>query len=183
MNWPTWRTRLSGHLLGAVTSGGRTRLGVGDRFGTLSAPASLLGVVPLPVRQRVTRADGRSRLEWEDDALLFGLAAGRRSFRVQRGKSAIVSLEGEGAAVGGGKEGVFFSFGGGKSDGKSSGGGGGGKNKRQEKTTVTVEHERPAGGLAALLVPAFAMERANARWLLDLKKAIENKRKREARKK
>ena len=165
--WNSWRCNpFSGILLGAVTAGGRNRLGVGDRFGTMSSPA-LLGVVPLPVRQQVTRADGRSSLEWEDDAV-WGLAAGKRTFRLERGKTEVV----RGGEEGEGKKGGFFSFGGGI-------GSGSGGSRRQERTKVTVEHEREHGGLPAVLSPAFAMERANARWLLDLKKAVESKRKQE----
>jgi len=77
-----------------------------------------------------------------------------------------------GGEEGEGKKGGFFSFGGGS-------GSGSGGSRRQERTKVTVEHEREHGGLPAVLSPAFAMERANARWLLDLKKAVESKRKQE----
>ena len=170
--WTSWRRNpFSGCLLGAVTAGGRDRLGVGDRFGTMSAPAAL-GVVPLPVRQQVTRADGRSRLAWEDDAV-WGLAAGKRSFRLERGRTEVVREKEEEEEK---KKGWFFSLGGG---GRGRGGGGGGGSRRHERTKVTVEHEREHGGLPAVLAPAFAMERANARWLLDLKKAVESKRKQE----
>lgn len=137
----------------------------------MSAPA-LLGVLPLLVRQQVTLADGRSRLAWEDDAV-WGLAAGRRSFRLERGRTEVVTEKEEEEEK---KKGWFFSFGGGKSKGGGSGGGG---SRRQERTKVTVEHEREHGGLPAILAPAFAMERANARWLLDLKEAVESKRRQE----
>lgn len=135
----------------------------------MSAPAAF-GIFPLPVRQQVTQADGRSRIAWEDDAV-WGLAAGKRSFKLERGRTEVVRDENNGGGKG---KGGFFSFGGG---GRSSGGSG--TSRRQERTQVTVEHERAHGGLPAVLSPAFAMERANARWLLDLKKAIENKRRQE----
>ena len=156
----------------------------------MSAPAAL-GVVPLPVRQQVTRADGRSRLEWEDDAV-WGLAAGKRSFRLERGRTEVVAaVRGEEEEQEKKKKGWLFSLGGGKGNSSSSGGsgsGGGSSSRRQERTKVTVEHEREHGGLPALLAPAFAMERANARWLLDLKRAVESSKRRkqeedEARKK
>lgn len=116
----------------------------------------------------MTKADGRSRLEWEDDAV-WGLAEGKRRFRLERGKTEVVREEAEKK-----KKGGFFLFGGGSG---SSGSGSG--SRRQERTKVTVEHEREHGGLPAVLCPAFAMERANARWLLDLKAKIESKRKEE----
>ena len=133
----------------------------------MSSPAAF-GVVPLPVRQQVTKADCRSRLEWEDDAV-WGLAEGKRRFKLERGKTEVVREEEKSAK----KKGGFFSFGGGGSSGSGSG------SRRQERTKVTVEHEREHGGLPAVLCPAFAMERANARWLLDLKSKIERKRKEE----
>jgi hypothetical protein len=145
---------------------------VGDRFGTMSSPAAC-GVVPLPVRQQVTQADGRSKLAWEDDAV-WGLAAGKRSFKLERGKTEVVVSSAARGEEEQKKERGFFSFGGG-----GGGGGGSGSPRKQERTKVTVEHERAHGGLPAVLAPAFAMERANARWLLDLKKAVESKRKQE----
>lgn len=141
----------------------------------MSAPA-VFGVLPLPVRQQVTQADGRSKIAWEDDAV-WGLAAGKRSFKLERGRTEVVTEESGKKKSSGG----FFSFGGG--GGRSSGESGGGGSRRQERTQVTVEHERAHGGLPAILAPAFAMERANARWLLDLKKAIENKRRQEEKEK
>lgn len=76
-SWNDWRSIFTRFL---KTCGGAT-LAVGDRFGTV-AP-TLLGVLPLPVRNEVTKAVADKELTFKTDSLL-GTITGARTFRLRK---------------------------------------------------------------------------------------------------